>query len=219
MKLFIDDREKRGRQKWVQREYSHLDPVVKHLDYGDYHYVTDEGLTVVFEYKTGVDFLKSIRDGHLHNQVYEMCTHYDYTFIMVAVPNWDSLFKEMWYKYHVDYDMNDVMGAIARFNCNTTVIERKSRKEAFDMMLRQARKISEEQPLCYKFGKKERNSALNYLNSIYGMNVKTTSRIVNQLNLRTLQDLQDLTIEDLVSVDKIGRKKAETILENIGVKQ
>lgn len=214
MQLFIDDREMTNRQKWVQKEYSHLDPIVKHLDYGDYHYVTDD-VTVVFEYKTGIDFLKSIRDSHLHNQVYEMCTHYNYTFIMVAVKNWNPLFRELWYKYHVDYDMNDVIGAIARYNCNTTVIERETRKDAFDMMLRQARKIAEEQPLCYKFGKKTRNSALNYLNSIHGMNVKTTSKIVNQLNLKTLSDLQDLTLNDLISVDGVGRKKGQTILENI----
>ena len=40
-------------------------------------------------------------------------------------------------------------------------------------------------------------------------------KIVNTLNISTLEDVMNLTLDDLKSVDKIGEKKALTILKNI----
>ena len=216
VKLYMDANEKKkSRLLWVQDNYHLLDPEIVHLDYGDYHYISDLGDKVVFEYKTGKDFLSSIRNNHLQNQVYEMATHYDHQFVMVNVASWNELFKEMWYKLHQDWNMNDVMGAIASLNRYTTVIVMPSMAECFDMMYKQAVKIDDDKMLSPRHPKKSKNPAVNYLMGIHGLSNKTVKNIYLQFKPRALQDLLDLTHEDLVSVEGIGSKKAEMILAGI----
>ena len=215
MELLMDDRELKQRLIWVQDNYPQLKPEITHLEVGDYHYILKDGRKVVFEYKTGADFLKSIRDGHLHNQVYDMATTYDWHFIMVCVGSWNQLFKELYYRAGVEYDMDDVMGAIASFNRFTTVIVMHTRRECFDMMLRQARKIEQDKLLAPKTPKKNKNSAVNYLLGLHQMGDETVKSIIDAFNPTSLQDLLDLTKEDLVSINGIGNKKATMILENI----
>ena len=215
MELLMDNRELLHRLDWVKENYPQLNPQVTTLLVGDYHYILKDGRKVVFEYKTGADFLKSIRDGHLHNQVYDLATTYDWHFIMVCVKSWSQLFKELYYKAGVEYDMNDVMGAIASFNRFTTVIVMNSRRECFDMMLRQARKIEQDKLLVPKTPRKDRNPAVNYLMGLHGMGDETVKSIVDAFNPTSLQDLLELTKEDLISIDGIADKKSETILRQI----
>ena len=215
-KLLMDDREKKSRLVWVQDNYPQLDAEITHLDCGDYHYLTDAGERVVFEYKTGMDFLSSIRNNHLHNQVYEMCTRFDNQFVMVTVASWNELFKKAWYTAHVDFCLNDVMGAIASLNRFTTVIVMPTLKDSFDMMLRQAKKIDQDKLLApRRNGRKSKNPAVNYLMSIHGLSDNTVKDIYLQFKPRNLEDLLGLTREDLVSINGIGEKKAEMILAGI----
>ena len=215
MKLLMDDRELKNRLTWAKDKYPQLEPQVVRLEVGDYHYVLDDGRRVVFEYKTGSDFVKSMQNGHLHNQVYDMATNYDYTFIMVQVDNWNRLFDELWYRAGVSVDMNDIMGAIASFNLHTTVIVMSNRRDCFDMMLRQAVKVEQDKLLTPKLPKKTKNSAVNYLMTLHGLSDKTVKSIVDAFNPSCLQDLLDLTVEDIVSVDGIGKIRGEKIVEQI----
>ena len=77
-----------------------------------------------------------------------------------------------------------------------------------------AGKIMEQKPLKYKYGKKSNNYALNILSGMKGLD-NIADKIVNTLNISTLEDVMNLTLDDLTSVDKIGEKKALTILKNI----
>ena len=215
MELLMDDREMKKRLIWVQDNYPQLNPSITHLDVGDYHYLLKDGRRVIFEYKTGADFLKSIRDGHLHNQVYDLATTCDWHFIMVCVGSWNQLFKELYYRAGVEYDISDVMGAIASFNRFTTVIVMHSRRDCFDMMLRQARKIEQDRLLAPKTPKKSKNPAVNYLLGLHGVSDETVKNIMDAFKPTSLQDLLNLTKEDLVSIDGIGTKRSEMILQNI----
>jgi ribosomal protein S13 len=83
-------------------------------------------------------------------------------------------------------------------------------------MQNQARKCLQNKPIVRKFPKKDKNVCFNWLAYCnYGINAKKASIIVNELNLKTLTDLQKLTIEDLTQIKGIGKYTAKTIIEGI----
>ena len=220
-RVFIDDRETK-RIEYACEQYSPFNPLVDRLDIGDYIFESVpenprfelSSEYVVFEYKTGQDFLNSIRNRHLENQVYHMVTNFDYTFVIVECKDLRQELQKLYYSTGIDMSINQVDGAIAEYCTSSTVLFVQTEFQAFDMMMRIAGKIFKHKPIRYKYGKKSSNSALNYL---YGMNNidKKAENIVNTLNITTLDDLMNLTKEDLMTVDLIGEKTAEMILKNI----
>jgi ERCC4-type nuclease len=215
VKLYIDDREDNRRINRVIEKNPEYNPQIKHLRYGDYHYITNTGTRVIWEYKTGSDFLSSIQDNHLHNQVYNMKKHYDLTFLMIQVSDWEYLLQSYKRVTGIDISLKRVAGQIALFNGHTTVIQCKNMSYALYMMKRQSEKIIEDKPLLYKFNKKSPNYAENRLNCIYGVSSELAEQITNTLNLKSEKDLMNLTINDLRIVEGIGYKKAENILQSL----
>ena len=215
VKLFIDDREDERRQKRVMEYNQEYAPQIKHLKYGDYHYITKKGKRVVWEFKTGSDFLSSIQDNHLHNQVYNMKRHYDYTFVVIQCSDWEYMLQSYKRMTGIDMSLKRVAGVIAYLNCHTTVIQTKTLSNAMYMMKRQSEKIIEDKPLSYKFNRKSENYAENRLNCIHGVSEEIARNIVTTLNLKSERDLMNLTIKDLQSCDGIGIKKSENILRQL----
>ena len=107
--------------------------------------------------------------------------------------------------------INQVNGSIADFTMNSTVLFVQTQYQAFDLMMRVSGKIFINKPLRYKYGKKTRNSALNYLTSIRGIGSKAEI-IVNTYNLNSLNDLMTLTPEMLMEIDGIGENTSKRII-------
>lgn len=212
--VYIDDREN-VRKDYAMEQYAPFNPSINHLDSGDFIFVGDNGVEVVFEYKTGSDFLNSItEDNHLHNQVYSMITNFDYTFVIIESEDLRREIDELYFSSGVSVSMQQVNGAISTFNTVSTVLMTQTTYQAFDLMMRMAGKIILQEPLCYKYGKKTTNSALNYLSAIKGLDSK--ARIIcRELDLRSLNDLINLEKEDLVKVKGVGDKLADKILTEI----
>lgn len=214
--VLIDDREG-VRKDYAMGQYAPFNPSINHLDIGDYIFIGDNGVKVVFEYKTGSDFLNSItQDNHLHNQVYNMITNFDYTFVIVECEDLHREIDELYYSSGVSVNMQQVNGAISTFNTSSTVLFAQTIYQAFDLMMRQSAKMIIQEPIAYKYGKKTTNSALNYLSSIKGLDSKARV-ICRTLDLRTLNDLLNLKKEELTRVKGVGEKLAEKILTEIGV--
>lgn len=211
----IDDRET-DRIDYALKQYSECNPVVKHLEIGDYIFTGKNHKKVVFEYKTGSDFLSSITsDNHrLHNQVYHMVTNYDYTFVVVQTEDLMKEIDELYYSTGISINLPQINGALSEFNTVSTVLFAQTQYQAFDLMFRMAGKIILDKPFSYKYGKKSVNSALNYLSAMKGVNEQAET-ICKKLNLRCLNDLLKLTKEELITVDLIGDKKADKILNEI----
>ena len=215
IKVYCDNREDPRRLRRVTEINEEYTPQVRHLKYGDYHYITNKKRRVVWEYKTGSDFLSSIQDNHLHNQVYQMKRHYDLTFLIIQVSDWEYLLQSHKRVTGNDISLKRVAGQIAWFNCHTTVLQCKNMTNALYMMKRQSEKLIDDKPLLYKFNKKSPNYAENRLNCVYGISSDTAENITNTLNLKSEKDLMNLTIEDLKLCKDIGIKKAENILQQL----
>lgn len=214
-KVIIDSHEL-DRHEFAMEQYAPFKPTIEPLNTGDYIFIGHNGIKVAVEYKTGSDFLTSIdsSENHLHNQVYRMIHEYDYTLVIMECEDLQKLCTKRFYQTGLNTSVQEINGAISDLNTVSTVLFSQTMYGAFDLMMRSAGKLIEEKPFLWKFGKKETNTALNYLNCIHGLKNKAND-IVTTLNLRTKKDLDNLTMEKLLRVDGIGEITAEMILNEI----
>ena len=213
-KVLVDDREK-GRIETALGAYAPFNPFKCHLAYGDYIFIGDNGVNVVWEYKTGNDFINSITENeHLHNQVYDMITNEKYTFVIVQSADLIQELEDLYYSTGVRVNLQQINGAIAEYCTVSNVLFAQTEYQAFDLMMRVSGKIILDKPYKYNFTRKTTNSALNYLSAIRGLKNKADD-ICRTLNLTCKDDLDNLTEEDLIKVDGIGKKKAIMILQQL----
>lgn len=217
IKDVVIDSHELARKDFAMEQYAPFNPTIQELNMGDYLFTGYNGVRVCVEYKEGADFLSSIDSStnHLHNQVYRMIHEYDYTLVMVECEDLQKLCTKRFYQTGLNTSVQEINGAISDLNTVSTVLFSQSMYGAFDLMMRSVGKLIEEKPFLWKFGKKDTNSALNYLNCIHGLKNKANI-IVSELGLRTKADLDNLTLEDLCNIDGIGEITAEMILAEIG---
>jgi len=215
MKLLIDSREKsRIKQAEELCGEKGINCEVIQLTSNDYLFL-DGNKTVGFEFKEINDFVSSIANGRIFRQVVESDT--DFTFVIISgyrdLSN--ALFKHNQFSKQKMYS---VEGAIARLNllCDGVWLEASPIfRKCLDKMLVQAGKCFNTKHYSSKMEvRKTGDSAvINYLSSIKGVSNVTALRICGNLNLKTLEDLIKVTKDDLVSIDGIGGKTSDKILE------
>ena len=194
-----------------------LEVTVEELEIGDYIF-SDGKNEVCFEFKLTSDFIASIQDGRVFNQSIEMAENYDYAFVMV---HGDLATRSKCIAMSRNYrevNLFQYIGAISSLNRYVTVLQCYSPfiNESYYTMMTQAKKCLQNKPIVKKYPRKHKNAAFNFLcYTIYGINYKKAEAIVKRYDLKTLQDLQNLTIEKLVKVDGIGERNAKRIMEAI----
>ena len=215
MNITIDTREQNRIETATQYYESQGHNVtIKELPIGDYIFQDK----VVFEYKTIPDFITSIQDGRVFNQAINMSENYDYHYIIIQGDEHTRSRSIGMSKNYIPVNITQYLGAIASLNRFTTVIESYNPivEEAYYRMLVTAKKALQDKPIVKKFPRKDKNVCFNWLCYCnYGINAKKATAIVETLELHTLSDLQNLTKEQLLSVDGIGEKNAIRILEAI----
>ena len=191
-----------------------LEVTVENLEVGDY--IFNE--KVVFEFKTIPDFVNSIQDGRVFNEAINQAENFDYHYVIIQ-GNESTRAKTLGMSRNWrPVTMYQYLGAIASLNRFTTVIESYNPyiDEAYYRMLSTANKCLQNKPIVKKFPKKHKNPAYNYLAyCVYGVNNKRAHDIVYTCQLQTLEDLLNLTHQDLVKIDGIGDKLASKILDSI----
>ena len=80
MEIIIDSREK-GRVK--EALYYYEDAKVEKLEFGDYVF-KDNDKTVAFEFKTCEDYISSIKNKSLFEELANQTDEYDYSFLIVC---------------------------------------------------------------------------------------------------------------------------------------
>ena len=216
MKVIIDAREK-DRVESAKKYYTKqgLDVSVQELLVGDY--VFDD--KVCFELKMMNDFIKSIQDHRVFNQSIDMAETYDYNFVII-VGNESTRAKYLAItRNYRPVTVQQYLGAIASLNRYVTVIESCSDyiEEAYYRMHIQAKKCLNGKPIVKKFPRKDKNACLNFLcHDIHGINYKKARPLVDAYNLKSIEDLKQLSIEDLCQIDGIGENIAKRIKEAHG---
>lgn len=219
MEVVIDSREHHRIQTAKEYYIKHdCNVKIEEIPIGDYLFNNQ----VVFEYKTQTDFINSVRDNRVFKQTIRQQEHYPYHFVII-VGTYKNLTHLIYSKYNGRYGhftIKQYLGAIARLNTYTTVIQAPTEKQAYRMMITQAQKClinknigtiqtqkkqTIHEPIAYKI--------LAYCIPDIGNN--RAKKITDTLNLKTIKDITNLTIEDLTSVEGIGEKTAKKILQTI----
>ena len=222
MKVTIDSREQ-SRIKSATEFYTEqgLEVEVTELEIGDYIF-TDGTNEVVYEFKVISDFISSIQDGRVFNQSINMAENYDYAFVMI---HGDLATRSKCIAMSRNYrevNVYQYIGAISSLNRFVTVLQSYSPfiNESYYTMMVQAKKCLSTKPIVKKFNRKDKNPCFNFLcYSVYGINWKKAKVIVDTLNLKTLNDLMELNIDDLTNIEGIGEKTAENIIGAINESQ
>ena len=219
MKVQIDSRE----QHRIKRAKSYFESqgltvTIEELQIGDYIFSdgTDE---VVFEFKMVSDFIASIQDGRVFNQCIEQSENFNHHFCII---HGDLATRSKCIAMSRNYREITVfqyLSAIASINKYSTVIETYSPflEESFYRMMIQSKKCLSKKPIVKKFPRKDKNPIRNFLMyCIYGVSATKADEIIQTHNIRNLNDLKQLTLDDLTMVEGIGKKTAQNILSAIG---
>ena len=212
MKVQISDKEQ-SRIKQAEKYFTELglQTEVTNLKYGDYLFDNQ----VAFEYKTMADFIASIQDHRVFNEAINQAENYNWHYVLIQGNEHERSKCIAMTKHYQPVTIFQYHGAIASINRYSTVIECYTPwvNEAFYKMYIQAKKDLSTKPIVKKFPRKHKNAAFNYLcYCVYGINAKKAQRIVEHNKLDTLNDLMNLTVDDLTQIEGIGQKTAKTII-------
>ena len=215
MKIQIDNREQ-NRIKSATEYYKKqgLEVEVTELEIGDYLFDNK----VVFEFKTIADFVSSIQDNRVFNEAINQAETFDYHYVIIQGDESTRAKCLAMSRNFQEVTYFGYLGALASLNRYTTVIESYSPfiHEAYYRMMITAKKCLQNKPIVKKFNRKHKNSAFNYLTyCVYGLNWKRSHDIVTLLDLHTLEDLLNVTHQQLTSVPGIGDKMADRIIDTL----
>lgn len=187
------------------------------LEIGDYLFTNGKD-NVVFEFKLIEDFITSIQDGRVFNQAISQSEEYNYHFVLIHGSLYERTQAIIRSRDYVPMTIEQYIGSISSLNRYTTVLQCYNHviEEAYYTMMKQAEKCLQNRPIVKKFEKKHKNPARNWLAyCVYGVSGKKAQNIVNELDLHTLEDLLYLDEQKLTSIDGIGPKLAERIVNTI----
>lgn len=216
----IDSREK-TRIPYAKQFFDKYEPLVVELLTGDYMFENrDNDECVIFEYKTMKDFIGSVSDGRIFEQVKRMNAEFDWSFVVIegTIEDLNHENKRRMFQQNTGrpFSLSQFYGAIAKLNCYTTVVQCHNQAQAFNYMEKQMLKIFNNKPLLKNFKHDGDNAVLNFLCCINGINYKTANLIVDEYNIKNLHDLVVITnAVDFTVIDGIGPKKARLIVEAI----
>lgn len=210
MNVRIDTRE-RKRIKKAEEYYKSKDYTVsvEQLETGDYVFEDK----VAFEYKTYSDMFTSIMDKRVFDESLRQAEKYPYHFVIIVGSDKDrknSLYKL--FKMRIQFTIKQYYGAVARLNTYTNVIYAPNEAKAFKIMECQAKKCLDEKPLIRELEKKTINPALNILMFLPEVKYQRANNICETLGLETVEDLMNVSKEDLLKVNRIGDKLADNIM-------
>ena len=213
MMVRIDNHERKRINK-ATKFYEEKDCTVsvEQLETGDFVFEDK----VAFEYKTYGDMFSSIMDGRVFDEAQRQIEKYPYHFVIIVgndKARQDALYKL--YRMKVRFKIKQYYGAVARLNTYTNVIFAPNTMKAFKIMLCQTEKCLDSKPIMRSLKKKDDNVAVNILMFLPGIKYQRAKLICDTLNLNTVEDLVNLKKEDLLKVNGVGDKIADSILSNL----
>lgn len=204
--VYVDSRETGHRKKLAQKHFQKT--IVKQLDTGDYVYKD-----VAIEFKTVKDFIGSVKDHRVFNQAVKMNEQYRKHYVIIYGDVGATL-REL-YRLRHKFTIQQYLGAIASLSQVTQVLKVDNETQAFKLAksLFQKSTDGKDRTRMKTTGNKKKNRVINVLSCIGGINDTRAEILVNELGIKTLDDLMKLNRQDIMSVKGFGDKTATTILE------
>ena len=237
MNIKIDNREDKARIKSCVKYFTGKE---YHKDILEYHanlnhvfisqlpiadYVFDD--KVVFEFKTPSDIINSIIDGRVFRQAENM-KQYPYSYVMIVGDVAEEINRrnepKYWNKYNKlkTFTLKNYLGALARLYTYSNVIHVDNNQQCWILMEYLVTKLLEDTSIkaVDKPSFKLTDPIASFLGCIYVNNnqrlsIKQAVLIREHLHLETLQDLLNVSYDDLVSIKGIGSKTAKAVVDVI----
>ena len=237
MRIKVDNREDKSRIASCVKFYTKQDYKSKTTEYhGFNNHVSVETLAigdyvfedrVCFEFKTASDMINSVIDGRIFKQAQHM-KQYPFSYVVVVGNVAEEINRRNEPKYYNKYNkmraftLKNYLGALARLYTYSNVIHLDNQQQFWILADYLVGKLLEEndvKPLD-KPSFKLTDPIASFLGLIYvNQNQRVSSKqavlIREHLHLETLNDLCNVTYEDLISVKGIGSKTARKIMEVI----
>ena len=222
MKLQIDNRESNTRISSACQFFDDdYDIQVGSYPVGDF--IFDD--KVVFEYKTAPDIVSSIIDGRVFRQV-ERMKQYPFHYVIVVgnvAEHINERNANYWNRRNQvkQFTVRNYLGALARLQIESRVIHVDNNQQAWVIMDFITKKLLDDNPNVR--GVDRPKATLSdpiatflsciYINDSQRLGIKTAIMIREYLHLESLNDLLQVTYEDLVKVKGVGSKTARRIID------
>ena len=217
MKLIIDSRENSNLFEYVELEASLLNvPTEKQwLEIGDYVFSD-----VCFEAKSTIDFLQSVINKRLWNQIDNMDRHYEHTFVVIH----GSLHEMLAYPKYVKMDipermlLNKFWGAICKIvlDTDTRVFYTESKKKAakFITSVSKSRPINRKviSPSLLKRITTE-DLRVDMLCTIKGVSESKAKKLIEVYG--SIMEIGEANASELSNMDGIGLTIAQRIIDTL----
>jgi ERCC4-type nuclease len=216
-KLIIDSREKSNLSEFIISEASRMNILTEKqwIEIGDYVYQD-----VCFEAKSTIDFLQSVLNGRLWNQVDNMDRHYEYSIVIIH----GSLHQVMAYPKYVNMEINEQLlkhkfyGALGRLtldtDCKVFWVEspQKAAKIITTICKMRPVKRSVIQPTLLKRITTD-DLRLDMLCTIKGVSKSKAKKIIEKYG--SVMEVGESNVNELSSIDGIGPTIAKRIIDTL----
>ena len=222
MKLQIDNRESNTRISSACQYFTDdYDIEVGNYPVGDFIFDNK----VVFEYKTAPDIISSIIDGRVFRQV-ERMKQYPFSYVIVVGNVADTINERnsnYWNRKNQvkQFTVRNYLGALARLQIESRVVHVDNNQQAWVIMDFLTKKLLSDNPSVR--GVDRPKATLSdpiatflsciYINDSQRLGIKQAVMIREYLHLEKLNDLLQITYDDLVSVKGVGSKTARRIMD------
>ena len=226
--LIADSREKKRAKNcvdWFRKKdkKQNWTCCIRKLPYGDYLINN----TVIFEYKTAEDYINSIYNESLFNEIYNQSDNYIYNYLIITGNLEESIENIYFRSPHIRQQTPTmtkwknkarkmIKGSIRRCRVRTSIIFCDNEEKAFEEMYYQSIKCLDNKNysgIIRKLQDKKKDISPNllYLTQIGGIGEKTAEKVIANLEEDTLENLMKLNYDDLLKIKGINREQAKKI--------
>ena len=220
--LMIDNRESNTRIESA-RQFFQDDYTIETDNYPVGDYIFDN--KVCFEYKTAPDMVSSIIDNRVFRQV-ERMKQYPFSYVIVVgnvAEHINERNANYWNRRNQvkQFTVRNYLGALARLQIESRVIHVDNNQQAWTIMDFLVKKLLSDNPNIR--GVDRPKATLSdpiatflsciYINDSQRLGIKQAVMIREYLHLEKLNDLLQVTYDDLVKVKGVGSKTARRIMD------
>ena len=208
MKIIIDDHEDRNRIKIIKKFFNSNKCEVQRLETADIIIEQEDKPTVAIEVKTVEDFISSMKNKRIHDEVLRMKNKYPYSYVLVY-GDWRGLIPKF-YKYTLAQKCSNIFKITTMYKVPVFwVATEKEFLTMIDEISKNIHKIGDpiEPPTIRD---KNSNPFINVLIGIDGVGEKTAQKLLNKFH--TPGGVFSASEEELNKIPRLSKKIIKEIL-------